>query len=149
MQKCQLTPTAKRRWFRFRLRTLFVVSTVICLWLGYELNWIRQRQEFVTQEEAKLGDRFWTEWQTHWKNEPEFAKRVQWPARPRATAPSLLWLFGERGQSIVMVAEEYQTAPHHAAVLSVENRAHVEEARRLFPEAYILTIGERFWKGDP
>ncbi len=35
------TPTANRRWLRFSLRTLFVVVTVLCVWLGYELNWIR------------------------------------------------------------------------------------------------------------
>ncbi len=39
-----------RRWFRFSLRTLFVAMTLLaCLacWLGYELNWIRQRQEAI------------------------------------------------------------------------------------------------------
>src|SRR4051794_16177495 len=28
---------------RFSLRTLFVGVTLICCWLGYQLNWIRQR----------------------------------------------------------------------------------------------------------
>jgi hypothetical protein len=32
-----------RRWFRFSLRTMFLVMTVFCCWPGYQLNWIRQR----------------------------------------------------------------------------------------------------------
>ena len=42
----------KRRWFRFRLRTLFVVVTVLalaCGWFGYELNWLRQRRRVISQ----------------------------------------------------------------------------------------------------
>ena len=31
--------------FRFLLRTLFVVLTVVCVWLGYQLNWIHKRQK--------------------------------------------------------------------------------------------------------
>jgi hypothetical protein len=36
-----------RRWFRFSLRTLFVVVTVFACWLGCQLNWIRQRHEHL------------------------------------------------------------------------------------------------------
>jgi hypothetical protein len=38
----------KRRWFRFSLRTLFVLVTVIGVaagWLANQLNWIRQRHQ--------------------------------------------------------------------------------------------------------
>ncbi len=35
--------TPKRRWFRFTLRTLFVVVTVFGVWLGYEFNVVHQR----------------------------------------------------------------------------------------------------------
>jgi hypothetical protein len=34
-----------RRWFRFSLRTLFILVTVVALWLGYYANWMRQRGE--------------------------------------------------------------------------------------------------------
>ncbi len=30
---------------RFSLRTLFVLVTLVCLWLGPALNWMRQRSE--------------------------------------------------------------------------------------------------------
>jgi hypothetical protein len=39
----------KRRWFRFSLRMLFVLVTlvgVVAGWVAYQLNWIRQRREF-------------------------------------------------------------------------------------------------------
>lgn len=37
----------RRRWFRFSLRALFLVVTAFGCWLGYQLNWIRQREEFL------------------------------------------------------------------------------------------------------
>src|SRR5262249_13083052 len=40
----------KRRWFRFSLRTLFMVLLLISLplgWLGFQLDWIRQRHIFL------------------------------------------------------------------------------------------------------
>jgi hypothetical protein len=42
-------PPNRRRWFRFSLRTLFVLFTLLSIpfcWIGYQLNWIRERQEF-------------------------------------------------------------------------------------------------------
>ncbi len=36
-----------RRWFRYGLRTLFAVVTVICCFLGYECNWIYARREAI------------------------------------------------------------------------------------------------------
>ena len=39
-----MTTNPKRRWFAYSLRTLFVVVTVFGYWLGYELNWIRERR---------------------------------------------------------------------------------------------------------
>lgn len=38
-------PAPKRRWFRFSLRTFFVVVTILAVWLGYQINWIRQRRD--------------------------------------------------------------------------------------------------------
>ena len=32
-----------RRWFRFSLRTLFVLLTVFGVWLGVQVKWIRDR----------------------------------------------------------------------------------------------------------
>ena len=43
----------KRRWFRFSLRMMFVVVTVFGCWLGYELNWIRQRHEISNHRHSR------------------------------------------------------------------------------------------------
>jgi len=34
-----------RRWFRYSLRTLFVLVTVFCIWLGVQVKWIGDRHE--------------------------------------------------------------------------------------------------------
>src|SRR5687767_13949116 len=34
----------RRRWLRFSVRTLAIVVTVACMWLGWNLHAIRQRQ---------------------------------------------------------------------------------------------------------
>ena len=41
-----------RRWFRYGLRTLFVVVTAVACWLAYELNWIYQRHKFLAEHGA-------------------------------------------------------------------------------------------------
>jgi hypothetical protein len=66
------------RRFRFGLRTLFVVMTLVSAvtaWVTYSMNWIRQRQEYgrVIQDQSDTR------------------------------APAGLWLFGEAGHQTVWV----------------------------------------------
>ena len=51
--------TPRRRWFRFSLRTLFVVVTVLGCWLGYQLNWIRERHAVLARQSPGGGTGFW------------------------------------------------------------------------------------------
>ena len=37
----------KRRWFRFSLRTLLVLMTVLCVWIGIQVNSARRQREAV------------------------------------------------------------------------------------------------------
>src|SRR6266496_1528860 len=44
-----------RRWLRFSLRGMFVVLTLFGIWLGFQVNWMRQRQEarrWIEQHES-------------------------------------------------------------------------------------------------
>jgi hypothetical protein len=77
----QMNIAPKRRWPRFSLRTLFVVVTVLGCWLGYQLNWIRQRHDFLARNQAAQIEEIWTKW----KYEPrpvdcQSLSQCPWPA---------------------------------------------------------------------
>jgi hypothetical protein len=111
-----MTPAPKRRWFRWSLRTMFVVVTVFGCWLGYQLNWIRQRHQLISEQRLLLGELTWM-----LGEQPD---RAPWNMR----------LFGETGwQTITLVIPK--NAP----------KRYVDDARRLFPEAeFIDVLGEQF-----
>ena len=51
-----MTGTMKpRRWFRFSLRTMFVVLTVFGVWLGVQVKWIKDRHAAIRWLEARGG----------------------------------------------------------------------------------------------
>ena len=52
-----MTTRPRRRWFRFAfsLRTLFVVVTIVGVWLGWELKIIRQRAAVRLSIESQDG----------------------------------------------------------------------------------------------
>src|SRR5688572_20778819 len=93
-------PTSPRRSWRprFGLRTMFLLVTVFCVWLGYQLNWIRQRH-------AALG---------------EGALVVRNTCRPPARAPGGLWLFGERGVKSIAVESGSDSEVDRACALFPE-----------------------------
>jgi len=45
----------RRRWFQFSLRTLLVLLTVLCVWLGVTVNRARKQREAVAAIEALGG----------------------------------------------------------------------------------------------
>jgi hypothetical protein len=111
----------KRRWLRFSLRTLFVLTTAVAVlvgWVVYERDWVRQRHQFLREQELAAG-----------------------PPSPGAAvlilltdAPGQLWMFGEDGYATVDVYVD-ETAPGAAAT--------IDRARRLFPEAMINIVKPR------
>jgi hypothetical protein len=109
-----MNPTPKRRWFQFGLRTLFVVVTVFGIWMGCEMNWIRQRHALLA----------------------EFPKWAAFSSVDESAAPGMLRLFGEHGHAIleVRVIVDDWSQPLDAT-------ADVEKAERLFPEAQVFSRG--------
>jgi hypothetical protein len=65
-----------------------VLVTLISLWLGWSLNWIRQRHEFLRDRRAFVFD-----------TDPEAA----------TPAPRFLWLFGAEGAECVRLSSEDQS----------------------------------------
>ena len=100
----------KRRWFRFSLRMMFVTVTFLCVllgWVVYQLNWIRQRREYRS-EQIKKGNQSGTITMT-------------------VDAPISLRIFGEDGQKWLGVfADEETTAAEmeRASVLFPEATIH-------------------------
>jgi hypothetical protein len=98
----------RHRWFRFSLRALFVLVTLVALsagWVSWSTIWIRDRRAFVRDD----GD----------TNAIIYNQPGQ-----SVVAPSLLWLFGEEGAQFV--------------VLFGEDESDFSDARRLFPEAEVV-----------
>ena len=128
-------PVPKRRWFRFSLRTLFVMMTVVCCWLGYELNWIRNRHAFIDRQRARLAEFYSGE-------DLAFYNEQLYYDNPNGGAPSFLWLFGEPALgnlNLVMTIDD----PYAHGAGEAETKIWREwqatdpeyrEARQLFPE---------------
>jgi hypothetical protein len=81
-----MTDKPQRHWYQFSLRTMFVLTLVVSIplaWVGYSLNWIRQRHEALA------------------------ARRLyDFSGSAATTAPGGLWLFGERGVITIFCSTE-------------------------------------------
>ena len=100
---------------RFSLRTLFVLVTIACIWLGYSFNWIRQRHDYL---KAHPG-----------------AVRVPDPNEALAIAPAMLWLLGEKGQTRLRAESPGFDAHWNDRKLTPSPES--AELRALFPETTI------------
>ena len=92
-------------WFRFKLRTLFVLVTLICIFCGYfswAMNWKRQREEFIAVEKV-------------------FASSVSIHKPPRLP-PIWLWPVGAVAYREIVFPED-------------ATESQFNEGKRLFPEA--------------
>lgn len=104
------TPALKRRWLRFSLRTVFVVVTVLAVflgWLVFQLNWIEQRRQAVADGTVDMRIIHTFE---------HTPRRVPWTLR----------LFGEHE----IDADALLLPP-------TATEADVARVRGLFPEAYV------------
>ncbi len=126
-----MNATHDRRWLRFSLRTLFVVVTVLASWLGYELNWVRQRHQLLNRPDV-----------LHWDQTTVVGVNllVQLPKETPPRAPGLLWLFGETGiVELAWLIDESQFDESR----SMDSYQEVQLARALFPEATLIEVYPR------
>ena len=100
---------------------MFVAVTVLAGWLGYELNWIRQRRS--------VGEEAWLS--------RSVSRRTGLPEK--RTAPGLLWLFGEPGYVDVIVV----LGPREGGELTADEKARLARVENLFPEADVAYVFER------
>ena len=103
----------RRRWFRFSLRTFFVLLTVFGVWLGVQVKWIRDRHQ-------ALGEKHYG--------------RV-FAGIPRQ-APWSIRILGESGYALVRA----HTDP---ACTDEDNKRIECELKRLYPEAEDVSAGPR------
>jgi hypothetical protein len=122
----------KRRLFRFSLRTLFVVVTLLgCLmgWVVYSLNWIHQRRNPRAHGIAgALVHRF----------------------SDRPAAPGFLWVFGEGGFDYIEIVIDGPADPQNPRrplrkERTPEEQAVRERAADLFPEAEVREISRQYF----
>ncbi len=110
-----------RRWFRFSLRTLFVVMTVFC-WLGYQINWMLQRHEALSTGAGPYG------WAATWRS------------KDRPPAPWSLRLLGEQGVDSIWLD----------IGMPAETRADYQtRLEGLFPEAQVIEPMEKWNQYHP
>jgi hypothetical protein len=103
----------------FSLRTMLVLVTILCIWLGYHLNWIRQRREALAWVETH-GAKWWAS--SPWEPIP---------------APMGLRLLGQDGVSLIDCDSMAWRSREEQDALKQRFATY----RQLFPEA-IVTIGE-------
>jgi hypothetical protein len=106
------------RWFRFSLRTMFVLVTVFCCWMAYHLNWIRQRRE--TREWLDLLE------QKHGLTGTACGLQDE-----RPNLPLSLRILGEEEDRLIFIClPEYMD--------EFESEKWFNKVQRLFPESYLL-----------
>ena len=104
----------RRRWFRFSLRTFFVLVTVFGVWLSMQVNWIRQRHEALQLADKNGG--------YYWESSPFRDDDLRGTFNP---APWSIRLLGEPGILYVAIGP------------AKTSRYTKREMQALFPEAEI------------
>jgi hypothetical protein len=131
----------KRRRFRLAvsLRTLWLGVTVLAIFLGYQLNWIHQRQAFLSEQLARQ-EAAWSQQEGN----PYKKKALRWWTNQHLSdnrALSLLWPFGEPATDrlFVLIPEKDVTFRNQEYEMSSSQPDH-QRAKRLFPEATICPM---------
>lgn len=112
-----------RRWFQFGLRTMFVVVTVVAVFIGYHVNWIQQRRAARTPQPVFPGSKYLVE--------------AMDMSKGSLRAPGLLWIFGEKGVDELCVVFTFpdRARGEISNESALDEEVEAERIHRLFPEA--------------
>jgi hypothetical protein len=118
----------RRRWFQFSITSLFVVTTLVAVWLAWELAYIRERQAWV-RDNAALVD------------EDDDRASVN-------LGPISNWPFGPVPQPLPKViiddtSGRVSFSPASAPPVSLPHKALIPRWRKWLGDAPITTITER------
>jgi Leucine Rich repeat len=89
-----MTEPIKRRpkWLRFSLRTLLVVMTVLCVWLGFKVNAARRQKEAVAAILNAEGSVRFDYQMVPDPIAPDDASKASWRNQDQSTPPGPVWL---------------------------------------------------------
>lgn len=109
-----------RKHFQFSLRALFILTALAAIWLGYHMNWIRQRHDYQK-----------------WLCESHFTFSGQ--SQSKRGLPWSLRLLGEAPVTTIDFSDsDTNSAEHHRGVSQISS---------LFPEAEIAVFPTaEFWQ---
>jgi hypothetical protein len=102
----------RRRWFRFSPRTMLVLVTLVCVYLGWAMNWKRQRREFLSRPDVIDYNEY--------MHGPNVAHQGQ-------SAPLLLRILPEQGIAMIVLGDGTEEVSAYT----------YQKARSLFPESSI------------
>ena len=100
-----------RRWFRFSLRTFFGLTTLLAVWLGVQVKWIRDREAALTWIQGTER----SDWSAYWSD-------GVYEVRNRQAPWSIRWL-GAQGVARIGIFD------------LKHSRYSIERMKALFPEA--------------
>ena len=125
-------PKTRRRWFQFRLTMLFVLMTLVAVWLAWELSFIRERQAWLRENAALvdpdsiLAANFVTSLSTPLSRQitGTLTFNTVAPGEPKESIPWWRNWLGDEAVSIILAGKDWTDDDH-------------EQVVRLFPEAKI------------
>ncbi len=118
----------RRSWFRFSLRTLLVLMTVLCCWLAWESSIVRQRKALLA--EMRASGAFNITPARNW-NPPPLPPAASPPALPRRA--SISWVRRCLGDEAIQYVW-YFNVPPNVDMARVQRAFPETEFREVLPE---------------
>jgi hypothetical protein len=138
----------RRFRIRFRLRTLFAAVSIVALWLGWNVWTVKQRQGFVAslQHRPRRGyaSEFAADGTGQFRGTGGSSLFTWAPGKPDVTISSLQFMFSESNVSAPSVSGisliRRLLGDRSFASVVLYDAAEVDDARRHFPEAIVVTL---------